>query len=212
MFPIKSDVGISSETSINIEYKYEKDDIRQYRAIEIANELTFINQNLLRRIKPEELLNLAFLSTEKKILAPNITTMLEFYERTILLFATQILRHQTDKQRASVIIHLFSVIQQLYIKNHDIHSIRIILATFDHPSVFRLRETWRIFRRENPNFYTAFKYLWNVLSQENNWSDYRLWLEEKFIKDYDYRSLSILSNLSYAFRQGNFITYSSNSC
>ncbi len=27
------------------------------------------------------------------------------------------------------------------------------------------------------------KYLWNVLSQENNWDEYRLWLEEKFIKD-----------------------------
>ena len=29
----------------------------------------------------------------------------------------------------------------------------------------------------------ALKYLWNVLSQENNWEDYHLWLEQKFIKD-----------------------------
>lgn len=29
----------------------------------------------------------------------------------------------------------------------------------------------------------ALKYLWNVLSQENHWEDYYLWLEQKFIKD-----------------------------
>ncbi|CAF3765383.1 unnamed protein product [Rotaria socialis] len=75
------------------------------------------------------------------------------------------------------------VVQHLYIKNHDIHSIRIILATFDHPSIFRLRDTWRIFRIQKPKFYTALKYLWNVLSQENNWEDYHLWLEQKFITD-----------------------------
>ncbi|CAF4106565.1 unnamed protein product, partial [Adineta steineri] len=158
-------------------------DIRKYQAIDIANELTLINQNLLLRIKPEELFNFVFLSSEKKMLAPNLTSMVEFYNRTVLLFATQILQQKSDKMRASVIMHLFSVIQQLYIINHDIHSIRIILTTFDHPSIFRLRETWRIFRRENPKFYTALKYLWNVLSQDNNWEEYRLWLEEKFIKD-----------------------------
>ncbi|CAF2709908.1 unnamed protein product [Rotaria sp. Silwood2] len=75
------------------------------------------------------------------------------------------------------------VVQQLYIKNHDIHSIRIILSTFDHPSVFRLREAWRMFRVQKPKFYRALKYLWNVLSQENNWDDYHSWLEQKFIKD-----------------------------
>lgn len=35
--------------------------------------------------------------------------MLEFYDRMIALFITQILRQKTDKMRASVIIHLFSV-------------------------------------------------------------------------------------------------------
>ena len=48
----------------------------------------------------------------------------------------------------------FQVIQQLYTKNHDLHSIRMILAAFDHPSIFRLRDTWRTFRREKPKFYT----------------------------------------------------------
>lgn len=57
---------------------------------------------------------------------------------------------QTDSERND----RFQVIRQLYTKNHDIHSIRMILAAFDHPSVFRLRDTWRTFRREKPKFYT----------------------------------------------------------
>lgn len=38
-----------------------------------------------------------------------MTLMLEFYERAQLLFATQILKHDTDQNRAAVIVHLFSV-------------------------------------------------------------------------------------------------------
>ncbi|CAF1376109.1 unnamed protein product [Rotaria sordida] len=183
MISIKSKQLRRSLYPIKIDIKFDVHDIRKYPAIDIADELRLINQNFLLNIKPEELFNFAFLSTEKKILAPNITSMLEFYDKTVALFATQILRQKTDKLRASVIIHLFSVVQQLYIKNHDIHSIRIILATFDHPSIFRLRETWRKFRIQKPKFYTALKYLWNVFSQENNWDDYHSWLEQKFIKD-----------------------------
>ncbi|CAF3281461.1 unnamed protein product [Rotaria sp. Silwood2] len=90
---------------------------------------------------------------------------------------------KADEERHMMWIHQSNVVQQLYIKNHDIHSIRIILSTFDHPSVFRLREAWRMFRVQKPKFYRALKYLWNVLSQENNWDDYHSWLEQKFIKD-----------------------------
>ncbi|CAF1498064.1 unnamed protein product [Adineta steineri] len=77
-------------------------DIRKYQATDIANELTLINQNLLLRIKPEELFNFVFLSSEKKMLAPNLTSMVEFYNRTVLLFATQILQQKTDKMRVTV--------------------------------------------------------------------------------------------------------------
>ncbi|CAF1065250.1 unnamed protein product [Rotaria magnacalcarata] len=183
MYSMKSKEIRRSRFLLKTDIKFDIHDIRRYQAVDIADELTLINQSLLLLITPVELFNFAFLSNEKKFLAPNITTMLEFYDRTVALFAAQILRQRTDKIRASIIIHLFSVVQHLYIKNHDIHSIRIILATFDHPSIFRLRNTWRIFRIQKPKFYTALKYLWNVLGQKNNWEDYHLWLEQKFIKD-----------------------------
>jgi hypothetical protein len=54
--------------------------------------------------------------------------MLEFYDRTVLLFATQILRQKTDKMRANVIIHLFSVWAQhknlIYISEDEINKLR----------------------------------------------------------------------------------------
>ncbi|CAF4120954.1 unnamed protein product, partial [Rotaria sordida] len=108
MISIKSKQLRRSLYPIKIDIKFDVHDIRKYPAIDIADELTLINQNFLLNIKPEELFNFAFLSTEKKILAPNITSMLEFYDKTVALFATQILRQKTDKLRASVIIHLFS--------------------------------------------------------------------------------------------------------
>ncbi|CAF0871699.1 unnamed protein product [Adineta ricciae] len=183
MFPIKFESDTSSESLNNIQIDYDADDIRKYQPVDIATQLTLFNRHFLLLIQPEELINFAFLSTEKKTLAPNLTIIFAFYDRTVRLFATQILKHQLLEQRASIIKHLVLVIQQLFTVNHDLQSIRLILATFDHPSIFRLRQTWRIFRRENPNLYITLKYFWNVLSQGNNWSDYRLWIEEKFIKD-----------------------------
>ncbi|CAF5073674.1 unnamed protein product, partial [Rotaria sp. Silwood1] len=108
MVSIKSKQLRRSLFPIKLDFKFDIHDIRKYSAIDIADELTLINQNFLLHIKPEELFNFVFLSTDKKILAPNITSMLEFYDRTVSLFATQILRQKTDKIRASVIIHLFS--------------------------------------------------------------------------------------------------------
>ncbi|CAF3131306.1 unnamed protein product, partial [Rotaria sp. Silwood2] len=108
MVSIKSKQLRRSLFSIKTDLRFDIHDIRKYSAIDIADELTLINQNFLLHIKPEELFNFAFLSTEKKTLASNITSMIEFYDRTIALFATQILRQKTDKLRASVIIHLFS--------------------------------------------------------------------------------------------------------
>ena len=49
----------------------------------------------------------------QEVFAPNITLMLDFFDRTSALFATQILRQRTDHLRAAVIIHLFLVGRRL---------------------------------------------------------------------------------------------------
>ena len=41
------------------------------------------------------------------------------------------------------------------------------------------------------------KYLWNVLSQENNWDEYHLWLEQKFIKDCSRKNQPVLPFIGY---------------
>lgn len=65
MFFRKSKIISHQSSSSPTELQFDSDDIRKYQAIDIANELTLINRNFLLRIKPEELFNFAFLSTEK---------------------------------------------------------------------------------------------------------------------------------------------------
>lgn len=65
MYSIKSKQIRRSRFTLKSELKSDLQDIRKYQAIDIADELTLINQNLLLSIKPEELFNLVFLSPEK---------------------------------------------------------------------------------------------------------------------------------------------------
>lgn len=65
MFSIKSKFIPRRWSPATTEIKSDTYDVRKYQVMDIANELTLINQNLLLRIKPEEIFNFAFLSTEK---------------------------------------------------------------------------------------------------------------------------------------------------
>jgi len=65
MFSIKSKFIPRRRSPATTELKSDTYDVRKYQVMDIANELTLINQNLLLRIKPEEIFNFAFLSTEK---------------------------------------------------------------------------------------------------------------------------------------------------
>ena len=142
-------------------------DLRRYSPENLADQLTLMNRNLFLQIRPEEIEHFRFCSSR---LAPNVSRLFQFYNRLVALFATEILKQPTEKSRVSVIVHLFLVsrqktmflfsrlspqtIRQLYLKNHDIHSLRTILAAFDHPSVYQLQKTWRKFRLDYPKFYT----------------------------------------------------------
>ena len=95
-------------------------DVRRYSPMNLADELTLINQQLLLRIHPKEFSDFRYLSVQKEKFAPNITLMFEFYDRIVAVFATQILKQKTDKSRASVIIHLFAVGESLSVTSEII--------------------------------------------------------------------------------------------
>ena len=122
-------------------------DLRRYSPEELADQLTLLNRDFFLQIRPEEIEDFRFFSS------PNVSRLFAFYDRLVSLFATEILKHSTEKSRVSVIVHLFLVARQLYLKNHDIHSLRTILAAFDHPAVHQLQKTWRKFRLDFPKFY-----------------------------------------------------------
>ena len=200
MHPAKSKQLTRPWMPILAEPKLDTYDIRRYSPVNLADEMTLINQMLLLRIKAEEFDHFAFLSPQKVpsiasrhkwthtfyfhlgnsrtesnsvvgFLRSNVCSMCDadsssengqtasLSDRTSLSGTRKV----CNRDNASCLVSLrteserndrFQVIQQLYTKNHDLHSIRMILAAFDHPSVFRLRDTWRTFRSEKPKFYT----------------------------------------------------------
>jgi hypothetical protein len=79
MFSTKSKQSSRPWSPITTELKLDAYDIRKYRANDIADELTLINQTLLLSIKPEELCNFAFLSTKKVQLIFLINQLFKFF-------------------------------------------------------------------------------------------------------------------------------------
>jgi son of sevenless-like protein len=112
-------------------------------AKDVAEGLTTMDADLLKRISPDELHDGAWMKrAEKEKLAPNVLAMVQSFNQLALLVPTEILSEETHQQRAKVISAYIQIASKCYcLKNYN--SLKAILAGLQSTPVHRLKRTWK---------------------------------------------------------------------
>jgi len=155
--------SLASENDISYPHLFD------FASLDLVDELTLIDKELLIRIPWEELDNCGWMSPDKFLLAPNIMKMVQFFNRMAMLVTTNILLEETTYRRAKIIRKAIKLACRCrYTKNYN--SLKAILSGLQCTPIFRLKNTWK----QVPSRYRRlFRELSELMSEGNNFSIYR---------------------------------------
>jgi len=108
---------------------------------EIARQLTLIEYNLYKSIKPWEFFNQSWTKKDKEILSPNILNMIKRFNRASGWVATEIVKTEKLKDRTAALSKFIEVAEKCRTYN-NFNALMEILSGLQSSSIFRLRQTW----------------------------------------------------------------------
>lgn len=135
----------------------------------VAEELTVLDGEMLRRIKPQELRNGAWMKKEKEQSAPNIMQLIQSFNRLALLTSTEVLAEETPQARAKVISAFIQIADKLY-QLQNFNSLKAVLSGLQCTPIYRLQKTWSSVSSKKRKM---FDNLCDIMSPDNNWKVYR---------------------------------------
>jgi hypothetical protein len=113
---------------------------------ELARQLTLIEYELYKKIKPWECLNQSWAKKDKETRAPNILAMIQRFNQVSNWVATEIVMAETLKQRAKVLQHVIETAEFCRDLN-NFNAMREIISGLQNSAVFRLKQTWAVCTR-----------------------------------------------------------------
>jgi len=134
--PAPKPVGIPKGKNVNI------NTIKVYnlRAVEIARQMTILQFEIFKQIKPHELLNNAWTKKDKEKLAPNALKMATQFNHLTWFFVSMVLREKEARKRDQILKKYISLAKALRQLN-NYNGLQIILAAFSTSPLARLKET-----------------------------------------------------------------------
>ncbi|XP_064635442.1 uncharacterized protein LOC135492746 [Lineus longissimus] len=141
-------------------------------AMTVARELTLIVKKLFFNIPSSELTDCLWTKKDKYQRAPNIMTMIDFFERIANLVATQILNGHTVQERAKLCRKFISIAEKCH-QIQNFNSLRSILGGLQITPIYRLEATWGYIMSKYPKKYKSFQDLSDLMSHEENFAKYR---------------------------------------
>lgn len=131
----------------------------------VAEELTLLDGETLRKITPSEIQGGAWMDKQRKNdIAPNVMAMVRSFNRIALLVPTEILEEAMPQGRAKVISKYIKIAMKCYkLKNYN--SLKAILAGLHSEPVHRLDKTWK---HVSTNKKRALDQLTRLMSEEDN--------------------------------------------
>ncbi|XP_064400571.1 uncharacterized protein LOC135346767 isoform X2 [Halichondria panicea] len=177
-----------SSSSIKVPLNLDSDDhspsgpsgeprkLHQFPPKEVAEELSLMDAQLLRKIGPEELQNGAWMKKDSKDkLAPNVMAMVRSFNQLALLIPSEILEEKTPQGRAKVITTYIQIASKLY-TSHNYNSLKAVLAGLQSTPIYRLNKTWK---EVTSNKRKRFDRLCALMSECENWQLYRRDLDDQ---------------------------------
>eukprot|EP01132_Coremiostelium_polycephalum_P005608 gene5608-6979_t len=136
---------------------------------EIARQMTLIEFDIFRKIKPPELLNQSWNKTKLKHRAPNVLKMIDRFNNVSMWVATMIIQTVKVKARARMMARFMKIAEHLKNMN-NYNSLMAIIAGLNFSSVYRLKYT-----RDEVSAQTLRSYmeLEKIMNSEGSFKNYR---------------------------------------
>ncbi|CAG0919797.1 unnamed protein product [Notodromas monacha] len=134
--PFPDDLKHSSKTSAAM-----RDPCDQFSALEIAEEMTYLDHKIFISIKSEELLGQAWMKSEKNTKAPHVVMITKRFNEVSRLIASEILSKPFMNERVAV-IEKWTGVADICRCLHNFNGVLQICSAFTNSSVFRLKKTW----------------------------------------------------------------------
>ncbi|CAH1120967.1 unnamed protein product [Ceutorhynchus assimilis] len=118
-----------------------KERIESLSALEIAEQLTYIDHQIFMQIAPEELMGHAWMKADKEQRAPHVVIMTKRFNDVSRLISSEILRKQDLAARAET-IEKWAAVADIVRCLHNFNGVLQICSAFTNAGIFRLKNTW----------------------------------------------------------------------
>lgn len=150
----------------------------EFRCDELASQLTIIDLEIFKRVRPDELTSCAWNKRSKHQVAPNIVALTQRFNHVSFWVVEEVLGPGQTRERADIITHFIHVAKKLHELN-NLHTEYAIISALQSAPIFRLKKTWGLVSRKDR---TTFEKLNELFSEESNF--------ERLRKHLDYLALT----------------------
>lgn len=120
---------------------YPKESFHTLSPIQIAEQMTYLDHQIFRAIRSEELLNQSWMKPDKANKAPHILLVSKRFNEASQLVVNEIVCRQTVQERAAC-IEKWAIVADICQCMHNYNGVLQICAAFVNSAVYRLKKTW----------------------------------------------------------------------
>ncbi len=140
-----------------------------FSAKDVAWNITLMDFEKYSKIRPSELLNKSWISSNKMTLAPNVIAYIDNFNLIGNLVASTVLKEQDIRRRVKV-VESWIVIGRHLRNLNNLHGVVAIVSGLTLASIHRLKQTWAKVRKKYMGYFTT---LQDDTSSLNNYSNLR---------------------------------------
>lgn len=148
-------------------------DVLKVDTEDFATQLTLLDRDVFRKIRPEELTSCGWNKRNKMAIAPNVVAFTCRFNHVSLWVVREVLRGRTARHRAELVSHFVRLGKRLQ-ELGNLHGACAVLSALQSAPVFRLGKTWaQVGRRERQSLAR----LARLFSEQDNFGALRRRLE-----------------------------------
>ncbi|KAG2382126.1 hypothetical protein C9374_005918 [Naegleria lovaniensis] len=165
------EVFVKIETAVKYPKKYRpgkddlsKFDILEWPSSEIARQITLIEYNMFKAIKPKECLNQSWNKESREQKAFNIYQMITWFNRVSKWVASRIMSEPNIKDRKAIMTKMIQIADECR-KLNNFNAVFEFVSGLQNSAVHRLKKTWELLKSESKRDHDE---LLSLISGDNN--------------------------------------------